>query len=303
MTNRTSVLRCTAIAIASAGIFVVPAIPQEAASDTFKLQEQSFGIATWNAACDIGKSLISNVGGQVLADAAASIAQSISLCPKPGEAPKPVASPSSTPTTPGGAGAPPMASVSARPGFEMQIVKVDLRNATEPKISLAAPDTKYAKGDGFVLMMTANSPGFMQIWTVDAATKKLVEEVALNGAAQSMTILPANYQQGGFYAFETDGGTDFIEIRYLPCKHSQAESFAVSVNKTVAEKLKPFVDSRVVAMNAAMSPCAPTDEARDQLLRQATFVQPSFNPDRNRYLAVSTGSGALAAEFKLPRTE
>lgn len=189
------------------------------------------------------------------------------------------------------------------PAMQAQLFKIVPNNGNaEPDVSPATPDTRYAKGEGFAVILSHNSSGYLEVWSVDATSSTMIEAMVLPNKA-GIVILPK--KEVGYYEMTTTGGTDKIRIRFLPCAPSQQHAFAIAPNARVGELVGNEAKA-VDALAAKLPPCpfdgdVNTSVANDDFFDGFSGVKPNFSAELGAYTAISTNKGPIQFDITLKR--
>lgn len=195
------------------------------------------------------------------------------------------------------------AAANQSPALQAQLFKVVTGPAGgQVTITDATPDTSYAQGEGLAIVLSHNSSGYLEVWSVDANSATMVEAMVLPNKAGTI-VLPK--QSVGYYKMNTSGGTDKLRFRFLPCAPSEQHSFGFESNASVVN----LSGQEAVAVNAlaAKLPSCPFDDninksiANDSLFEDFNGVRAEYSVDLGAYTAISKTGGAIQFDITLKR--
>lgn len=254
--RRSFVILASAIALSISTISSAMAQPPEAERPSSLIL---FGLR--RVGCDIAIQVIETYLG--LGDAARAAAERWGICP-----PVTIGGPGSggsspipetiliNPTPPAGG---------LQPGFSLTLLEVS--GPTASTLTPAGPNTRYSQGEGFVALLNFNAPGYLEVWSVDGESETFVEAIALNPDGGTTLALPARGSPA-FYQFITPGtATEYLRIRFYPCRGLSGETFGITRNSHLAD-----------ALNALGTQGS---ELR-QSLPSCPLASSEFNPERSR---------------------
>jgi len=288
----------------SATIGVLAAISVLGASTPAAAQERDpawwerlLGVDFRGPLCDVGLDLIRSSMPGLAAGAIQTLAHGSGVCPR--ATPEP-------PTVPGSIAAE-MPRI-ALPGLQVRVVSVK-GTAGNPVIAAGTTQTVYAQGEGFALIVAANAPGYLEVWSLDdTAEDRFVEGIVLDPGNASVVSLPKVVE--GAYRFTDVGGRDVLRLRFLPCRPTNPQSFEAVANERVAQSVNALAP-QVVAMTSQLPTCTfsvAVDRTRpqDALFRRSHEVRPSFSGETNLYTAVldpvaAPSARALSVDIELKR--
>lgn len=217
--------------------------------------------------CDIALSMIERYLG--VGETAREAAERWGICPPLADTEAPPEPAVISPTPPPGG---------LQPGLSLTLFEVSGPDSSA--LSPAGPETRYARGEGFVALLNFNAPGYLEVWSVDGETETFVEAIALNPAGGTALALPA---RGGpaFYQFTTAGSaTEYLRLRYYPCRGLSDQTFTITRNTHLA---------------GALSALGSQGETLRQTLPSCPFAAAEFNPERA--LPVFGSSLAVTADW------
>jgi len=165
-----------------------------------------------------------------------------------------------------------------------------------PVLGQGTPETVYGRGEGFALVVASNSPGYLEVWSIDGVGGKFIEGIVLDPTKNSLVTLPMVVE--GAYRFSTDGGSDTLRLKFLPCQHTRPEEFGAVANARVAAAVN--ASPLVATMNQALPTCTfgPTiNRAAPQhdLFTSMREVRASYSITSGAYTAVLDRSQAQNA--------
>lgn len=256
-------------------------------------EEQAFapgGVV--RVACDAGIAILSQLPG--LGGLLSRAAQAIGLCP-PGTAPAANPQPP-TPVTAAPAASP------LSPGLQVRIVAVPQPAAGQQHaIAPATPATVFRRGDGFAALVTANAPGYLEVWSVDERNSTFIEAHVLGSG--TTIVLPRATR--GFYTLTTEGGRDSLRLRFLPCRPGEAQAFAPQENAFVAAQLSALQQaSSQIAPSLPICPIGQNvnlTQRNDALFSSPVSLPASYSAESGFYTAVNPARTAFVTDIALRR--
>lgn len=175
--------------------------------------------------------------------------------------------------------------------------------SASPTLEPSKPDTKYAKDDGFGVLVANNATGYLEVWSVDATSTSFVEGIML-GEAGGVTSLPKTVS--GFYKLTTSGGKDTLRFRFYPCRFSAEEAFVPQENQQVGALLAgqaaalQSLEGKIGSCPFTMANLART-KPNDALFTSAANVPLSYSSDAFTYTAVSGGNKPMITDIEIKR--
>lgn len=275
---------CLLAAACAAALVATPVEKAAAATQTAQV-EQALGIDFRQVLCTLGGTAANVFLGPRTGTIIVGAAEAVGICPA-GTPAGSATAPAPFPTVAG--------SAEVKPGLQFKILKVSGSGAATT-VTAATPETVYAVNEGVVLMMAYNSPGYLQVWSVDANSETLLEGVLLSGSTASALTLP-DKARGGFYRFTTTGGTDVLRLRFLPCRHGSNQALEFTANSFVAAQVATQTPPPVAAMTNTLPACPflPSfnpAEPNDGLFRRPQIQEATFNAALGTQAAVLTRGG------------
>ncbi|HYC68847.1 hypothetical protein [Brevundimonas sp.] len=262
--------------------------------------EQALGIDFRQVLCSVGGWAANTFLGPRVGSVVAGGAEVVGLCPA-GTAAGASNSPAPFPAIGG--------TTEVKPGLQFKVLKV-AGTGEATTVTAATPDTVYAQNEGIVLLMAYNSPGYLQVWSVDDNTETLLEGVLLSGSTASALTLP-DKARGGFYRFTTSGGTDVLRLRFLPCRHGSNQALEFTANSFVAAQVATQTPPAVEQMTDTLPSCpfVGTFNAaaeNDGFFRRPQVQAPVYNASLGTHAAVLTRGGldnatSLLVDVRLKR--
>lgn len=172
-----------------------------------------------------------------------------------------------------------------------------------PTLEPSKPDTKYAKDDGFGVLVANNATGYLEVWSVDATSTSFVEGIIL-GEAGGVTSLPKTVS--GFYKLTTSGGKDTLRFRFYPCRFSAQEAFVLQENQQIGALLSGQA-AALKSLEGKIGSCPFTmanldrTKPNDALFASAANVPLSYSSDASTYTAVSGGNKPMITDIEIKR--
>lgn len=244
--------------------------------------ERAFGVNLKTALCGVAPLIIRAVAGEAPAAMANTIARNIGICPQASSTIPPLV-----------VGDP--AASAVLPGLQVRVVAVK-GTVDAPIIEAGTPQTIYAQGDGFALVVASNAPGYLEVWSVDATTETFVEGIILNPDRASLVALPVVVE--GAYRFDTAGGRDSVRLKFLPCRAASPQSFRPVANARVAQAVSVSPAVRSMTQTLPTCPFSATvsrTTAQSALFTTPTAVSPVFAEQSNTYTAVLPATAGAPA--------
>lgn len=230
--------------------------------------------------CEVGLDIVQTSLPGLAAATIETLARGSGLCP-------------STPPSEGPADGP----ATALPGLQVKVVSVK-GTAANPVIAAGTPDSIYARGDGFALIVATNAPGYLEVWSLDdTAADRFVEGIVLDPSNASVVSLPKVVE--GAYRFSDAGGRDMLRLRFLPCRPTNPQSFEAVANERVAQSVAAMTP-QVAAMTGQLPTCTfnagiDRTQPQDALFRRSHEVHASFSSQTSLYTAVLDPAAAPSA--------
>lgn len=189
-------------------------------------------------------------------------------------------------------------------GLQLRVFAVRLgTSSASPTLEPSKPDTKYAKGDGFGVLVANNATGYLEVWSVDATSTSFVEGIIL-GEAGGVTSLPKTVS--GFYKLTTSGGKDTLRFRFYPCRFSAQEAFVPQENQQVGALLAGQA-AALQSLEGKIGSCPFTmanldrTKPNEPLFASAANVPLSYSSDAFTYTAVSGGNKPMITDIEIKR--
>lgn len=191
-----------------------------------------------------------------------------------------------------------------RPQLEFLILAVGEDNTEDASaaktLSVGTPLTRYAAGEGFASVLSVNTTGYLEVWSIDNNSTTFLEGVAIKtgpGASQ----LPNKDQ--GYYRFDTSSGRDRFQFNFLPCRYASEQGASIAQDLEVAslvEDKKSLIEELAGELPAC--PDFNPDEAHPSAFSDATFEPSIFDQYRQQYVVQSSSQvGAFTTEIELLR--
>lgn len=189
-------------------------------------------------------------------------------------------------------------------GLQMRVfaVRPGIGSAS-PTLEPSKPDTKYAKGEGFGVLVANNATGYLEVWSVDATATSFVEGIIL-GEAGGVTSLPKTFS--GFYKLTTSGGKDMLRFRFYPCRFAAHEAFVPQENQQAGALLAGQA-AALQSLEGKIGSCPFTmanldrTKPNDALFASAANVPLSYSSDALTYTAVSRGNKPMTTDIEVKR--
>lgn len=294
-------MRAVRIGGALVALIVFSASPALAQDREPRWWERLFAADVRQPMCEAGLDVISSALPGILSGAITVLARASGVCPTENPGPQPVPPPN--PGTGTSTAGPSVAS----PGLQVRVLSIK-GTTTEPILATGTPQTVYSQGEGFALIVATNSPGYLEVWSLDDTNQdRFIEGIVLDPRNGSVVSLPKVVE--GAYRFTDAGGRDNLRIRFFPCRHLQPQSFEAVANERVARSVQTLTPE-LVTMQGQLPTCtfpATVDRTapRDELFRRSQEVRASYSTESGLYTAVfdraaapSATSLAIDIEFK-----
>ena len=277
----------------AAGAAMAFGAPQMAQAQQQSVEQAFIPGGVLNLGCKAGGGLIELIFGDSGRKKVDDVLSLVGLCSKSGTVTTPPAATVTAPTTSDLTAGLQLRVFAVRPGT----------GSASPTLEPSKPDTKYAKGDGFGVLVANNATGYLEVWSVDATSTSFVEGIIL-GEAGGVTSLPKTVS--GFYKLTTSGGKDTLRFRFYPCRFSTQEAFVPQENQQVGALLAGQA-AALQSLEGKIGLCPFTmanlnrTKPNDALFASAANVPLSYSSDAFTYTAVSVGNKPMITDIEIKR--